>query len=160
MGVAGSGKTTVGQLLAARLNWTFLDADWLHPEANVRKMRSGLPLTDEDRWPWLNAIAERIAQMRLEGTSVVVACSALKRAYREVLIGSRRDARLVYLDGDEATLTRRLTGRTGHYMPPELLKSQLDALERPGDDERAIAVSIERSPPELAEQLLISILRA
>jgi carbohydrate kinase (thermoresistant glucokinase family) len=149
MGVAGSGKTTVGQLLAARLGWTFLDADWLHPEANVRKMRSGLPLTDEDRWPWLNAIAERIDTLRNEGSRVVVACSALRRAYRNVLVDGHGDVRLAYLEGAAATLHERLRGRDGHFMPASLLDSQFAALEAPTPDECPIIVSIEIPPAQI-----------
>src|SRR3954466_2694719 len=108
MGVAGSGKTTVGEMLAERLGWSFGDADSFHPPANVEKMRSGVPLTDEDRWPWLPAIAARIDEGRTLGLKRVVGCSALKRRYRDVLIGPRADVRLVYLQGTKALITARM----------------------------------------------------
>ena len=156
MGVAGSGKSTVGALLAERLGWEFVDGDWLHPAANVEKMRSGIPLTDEDRWPWLEAINARISQLRAEGHNVVVACSALKRAYREVLLGARPDARLVYLEGDAETIATRLSARDGHFMPPALLESQFAALEPPGRAEAPIVVPVTRSPREIVEAVVTS----
>jgi gluconokinase len=153
MGVAGCGKSTVGALLADRLGWQFVDGDWLHPAANVEKMRSGVALTDDDRWPWLEAISGRIAQICTEGESVVVACSALKRAYRDVLIGARPGARLVYLKGDAETIARRLAARDGHFMPPSLLASQYEVLEEPAADENAIVLGIDRPPRQMAESL-------
>ena len=108
MGVSGCGKSTIGALLALRLRWEFEDADWFHPASNIDKMHAGIPLTDEDRWPWLDAVAAGIDQTRRSGGHGVIACSALKRRYREVLIGSRPDVRLVYLKGDETLIARRL----------------------------------------------------
>jgi len=105
MGVSGSGKSTIGALLARRLHWDFEDADWFHPPANVEKMHKGIPLTDEDRWPWLNAIAFWIDRTRARNGHAVIACSALKRPYRNVLIGNRDDVRLVYLKGDERLIS-------------------------------------------------------
>lgn len=158
MGVAGSGKSTVAALLAGRLGWTYVDGDWLHPPANVEKMRSGTPLTDEDRWPWLGAIAARIDALRAEGKGAVVACSALRRAYREVLLAGRAGgARLVYLRGDRATVARRLGARDGHFMPPALLDSQFAALEPPGNDERPIVASIDGAPAEIVEAIVTSL---
>ena len=154
MGVSGSGKSTVGALLASRLRWEFKDADWFHPSSNVDKMHSGLPLTDDDRWPWLDAIAAWIDKTRRAGGHGVIACSALKRRYRDVLIGDRTDARLVYLKGDEALIARRIATRHEHFMPRSLLHSQFDALEEPGPDENPIIVSIEPEPREIVAWIL------
>jgi gluconokinase len=154
MGVSGSGKSTIGTLVAMRLHWEFEDADWFHPAANVEKMHSGIPLTDEDRWPWLNAIAEWIDKARVSGRHAVIACSALKRRYRDVLIGERKDVRLVYLKGDEALIARRFATRHEHFMPASLLHSQFVALEEPGADENPVTVSIEPPPREVVSQIL------
>ena len=143
MGVSGSGKTVVGEALAKRLGVPFLDGDHLHPEANVAKMASGVPLVDADRWPWLDAIG---AALKAQPNGVIVACSALKRVYRDRLnAASGRPLAFVLLDGSPATLAKRLATRKGHFMPPSLLQSQLATLERPAPDERAVTVSIE--PP-------------
>ena len=142
MGVAGSGKSTIGALLAERLGWSYVDGDWLHPAANVEKMRSGVALSDNDRWPWLAAIAARIDALQAEGQGAVVACSALKRAYRAVLLAGRPYARLAYLKGDRATVATRLGSRDGHFMPPALLESQFATLEEPQADERPIVIPI------------------
>jgi gluconokinase len=154
MGVSGSGKTTVGTLLAGRLHWEFEDADWFHPAANVDKMHNGIPLTDEDRWPWLRAIAAWIDATRRAGRHGVIACSALKRRYRDLLIGDRADVRLVYLKGDEKLIARRMATRHEHFMPPGLLRSQFDALEEPGPDENPVTVSIEMQPREIVARIL------
>ena len=154
MGVSGCGKSTVGALLALRLRWEFEDADWFHPAANIDKMHSGIPLTDEDRWPWLNAVAAWIDKTRRSGGHDVVACSALKRRYRDVLIGDRADVRLVYLKGDEALIARRIATRHEHFMPPTLLHSQFEALEEPGSDENPVVVSIEPRPREVVAQIM------
>ena len=132
MGVCGCGKTTVGEALAATLGWPFHDADNFHPAANVAKMAAGEPLTDADRWPWLDRIAEEGRAILARGEHAVIACSALKQAYRERL---RRagDVRFVFLNGDADTIAARLAARRDHYMPPSLLPSQLAALEVPGD---------------------------
>jgi len=143
MGVSGSGKTVVGEGLAARLGVPFLDGDHLHPKANVDKMASGKPLTDDDRWPWLDAIGAAIAG---HPDGVVVACSALRKVYRDRLIAAAgRRLIFILLDGSRETLAARLARRRGHFMPPSLLASQLATLERPGPGENAITVSIE--PP-------------
>ena len=149
MGVAGSGKSTVAKLLAEKLDYEYVDGDWLHPQSNVEKMRGGTPLTDEDRWPWLAAIGARVDELNAQGRGAVVACSALKRAYRAVLVGERAGARLVYLKGDCETVAARLGARDGHFMPASLLASQFATLEEPSPDERAIVVSIERTPAEI-----------
>jgi len=154
MGVSGSGKSTAGALLASRLRWEFEDADWLHPAANVEKMHHGIPLTDQDRLPWLNAVAAWIDHCRQSGERSVVACSALKRWYRDILIGDRPDVRLVYLKGDEALIARRIATRHEHFMPPSLLHSQFEALEEPGPDENAVVVSIEPRPQQIVMQIL------
>lgn len=154
MGVSGSGKTTIAALLAGRLGWAFEDGDDLHPPANVAKMHAGVPLTDEDRRPWLAAVAAWIDATRAAGGHGVVACSALKRRYREVLTGGRPDVRLVYLRGDRELIARRLRARQGHFMPASLLDSQLAALEEPGPDEDPIAASVEGSPGEIVDRIL------
>jgi gluconokinase len=154
MGVSGSGKTTVGALLADRLGWPFADGDDFHPSANIEKMHAGIPLTDRDRWPWLRAIAAWIDGHRTAGGRGVVSCSALRRAYREVLRGGRPDVRLVYLKGNIALISRRQAARHGHFMPTSLMQSQFDTLEEPGADERPIIVSVEQPPQEIVEAVL------
>jgi carbohydrate kinase (thermoresistant glucokinase family) len=152
MGVSGAGKSTVGRLIAARLDCPFRDADSFHPNANIEKMASGQPLTDQDRWPWLRAIAAWIEQHRAAGATCVVTCSALKRAYRDIVTDRQRaDVRLVCLKGDIALIDARLKARTGHFMPPALLRSQFDTLEEPRADEHAIVVSIDAAPEEIAD---------
>jgi len=154
MGVSGSGKSTIGTQLALRLRWDFEDGDWFHPARNIDKMQAGIPLTDEDRAPWLIAIADFIDRARYAGTRTVVACSALKRRYRAVIIGNRPDVRLVYLKGDMELIARRIAARHEHFMPPRLLQSQFEALEEPGPDENPIVVSIEPPPREIVTQIL------
>jgi gluconokinase len=143
MGVSGSGKSTIAAALAERLGWSFEDGDKFHPESNVAKMRAGHPLTDEDRWPWLRAIADEIERVCAAGGHVVIACSALKRAYREVLLRGRDDVRFVFLDGSQPLIADRLAHRKGHFMPPGLLDSQFKTLEPPQADERPLTVSID-----------------
>jgi gluconokinase len=132
MGVCGCGKSTIGEALAASLGWPFYDADEFHPPANVAKMAAGQPLDDSDRWPWLDRIADELRQVLARGGHAVLACSALKEAYRERL---RRagDVRFIYLKGDELTIAARLAARTHKYMPSSLLPSQLATLEEPAD---------------------------
>jgi gluconokinase len=146
MGVSGSGKTTIARGVAQREGWRLVEGDNFHPPTNVAKMHAGTPLTDEDRWPWLRAIALEIDAMRGRGESAVVACSALKRAYRDILIGARTDVVLVYLQGSRALIAERIAERRDHFMPPALLDSQFATLEEPGPDERPIVVSIAPSP--------------
>src|ERR1700682_3486169 len=143
MGVSGCGKTTVASLLADRLGWQLAGADMFHSPANIGKMRSGSALTDEDRWPWLAAIANWIDAARATGKPGIITCSALKRRYREIIVGERPDVRLVYLKGNYDLIARRLGARKHHYMPVGLLQSQFDALEEPGPDEKALVVSVE-----------------
>lgn len=145
MGVAGCGKTTVGLGIAEHLGWNFQEGDALHPAANVAKMAGGTPLDDADRWPWLAIIAQTIDGWRAQGASGVVTCSALKRRYRDILIGDRADVRLMYLRGSRALIGERLGARKGHFMPPALLDSQFAALEEPGADERPIVLDV--GPP-------------
>jgi gluconokinase len=154
MGVSGSGKSTVGKRLAQRLGWPFEDGDAFHPESNIQKMRDGVPLTDEDRAPWLDAIAAWIDRTRRSGGRGVVACSTLKRRYRDVLIDGRDDVRLVYLKGTEALIAERLAGRHGHFMPQTLLRSQFEALEEPGPGENPVVISIEPKPDEIVSHIL------
>jgi len=155
MGVSGAGKSTVGQLIAARLDCPFRDADSFHPPANIAKMKSGTPLTDADRWPWLGAIAAWIAEHRAAGTTCVVTCSALKRAYRDVVTDAQRaDVRLVYLKGDFDLIAARLAARKGHFMPVGLLQSQFATLEEPGADERPIVVDVAGSPPDIVAEII------
>lgn len=145
MGVSGCGKTTVGRLLAAALAWSYEDADDYHPPENVARMAAGVALTDDERLPWLRLLAGRITGWLAEGRPTVLGCSALRRRYRDVLVGDRPDVRLVYLRGAPGLIARRLEGRAHRYMPSSLLQSQFDALEEPGPE--AIAVDID-SPPE------------
>jgi gluconokinase len=154
MGVSGCGKSTVGEVLAHRLAWPFRDGDDFHPAANVEKMRAGIALTDQDRWPWLAAIAAWIGELRLSGRHGIVACSALKRAYRDALRDGHADVRFVHLTGGRALIASRLAARTGHYMPPSLLDSQLATLEAPAADENAVTVSIAPPPDGIAAAVL------
>jgi carbohydrate kinase (thermoresistant glucokinase family) len=151
MGVSGSGKTTIADGVAQRLGWKLLEGDKFHPPVNVEKMSHGIPLTDEDRWPWLHAIAAEIDAMRARGESAVVACSALKRAYRDILIGDRPDVVLVYLCGDKDLIAERMSARKGHFMPTTLLDSQFATLEEPGPDEHPITVSIDAPPDAIVD---------
>jgi gluconokinase len=143
MGVSGAGKTTVGRQLALRLGWSFVEGDSLHPSGNLAKMKSGEPLTDADRAPWLAAVAKVIDRWCTMGEHGVITCSALKRAYRWQIIGSREDVRLVYLAGLPDLIGERLTKRRVHFMPPSLLDSQFATLEPPGRNESPITVDID-----------------
>jgi gluconokinase len=160
MGVAGAGKTTVGEALAQRLGWRYQEGDALHPPENIAKMHSGHPLDDEDRKPWLAAVAACIDAWRREGASGVVTCSALKRAYRNAIIGGRPGVRLVYLRGERRVLAARLTGRTDHFMPPALLDSQLATLEPPSPDEHPIEVSIDMPTERIVERIVAALVPA
>jgi gluconokinase len=151
-GVSGAGKTTVGQLLARELGWRFLEADDFHPAANVEKMRNGSPLTDEDRWPWLNDLREQIKKSLDAEEDAVLACSALKRAYRDRLRVSDK-VKFVFLCGDYALVEQQLRGRRGHFMNPELLQSQFDDLEEPQPDENALKIRLGRTPQEIVEEI-------
>jgi gluconokinase len=151
-GVSGAGKTTIGKLLAKDLGWRFLEADDFHPRANIEKMRSGRPLTDEDRWPWLERLREQIGRSIAAKEKAVLACSALKRVYRERLRVSN-DVNLVFLRGDYALIEKQLRDRRGHFMSPELLKSQFADLEEPDPDEHVLTIGLGRKPQELVEEI-------
>jgi gluconokinase len=153
MGVSGSGKTTIGRALADELGWPFLDADDFHPAGNVAKMAAGTPLADADRWPWLDALAAKIAAVLAAGGHAVLACSALREAYRaRIAAGARRpdDIRFVHLEGDRATIAARLAARQHRYMPATLLDSQFATLETPVD---AIKVDVRQTIPGQVAQI-------
>ena len=154
MGVSGSGKTTVAALLAGRLGWELGDADDWHSPANVRKMHGGSPLNDEDRWPWLRSIAAWIDATRSTGQHAVLACSALKRIYRDILVGERADVRLVYLRGAEILIEQRQAARLNHYMPASLVHSQFESLEVPGEDERPLVVDVVAPAHEVVGEIV------
>ena len=157
MGVSGAGKTTIGQALAHRLGWRVQEGDDLHPPENVAKMHAGVPLDDEDRAPWLRAVAARIDQWRERSEAGVVTCSALKRGYRDVIIGERPEVRLVYLTAPPALIAERHSGRRGHFMPVSLLQSQLATLEPPGPDENALIVSVDAPVAAIVERIAASL---
>jgi gluconokinase len=151
-GVSGAGKTTVGELLAREVGWRFIEADDFHPAANIEKMRSGHPLTDEDRWPWLDCLREQIEQLLSAGKTAVLACSALKRAYRDRLrVGD--ELKFVFLRGDYALVEKQLRSRRGHFMNVALLQSQFDDLEEPQPDENVLTIQLGRTPQEIVEEI-------
>ena len=154
MGVSGSGKSTVAALLAGALGCHFQEGDDLHPRENVEKMRSGTPLTDADRLPWLRKIAEEIEGWRARGECGVLTCSALKRSYRNIIIGNRHNVVLVYLKGSRDLLHRRMAARHGHYMPIALLDSQFATLEEPTPDEHPVIVDVGDKPAEIAHEIV------
>ena len=151
MGVSGAGKTTVGQLLAAVLHAEFAEGDAYHPPENIEKMRRGIPLDDSDRWPWLQILSAQTDRWLAAGTTVVLACSALKQRYRDVLAKGRPGVRFVHLEGDKALIRLRLDRRRGHYMPAVLLDSQFAALEPPAD---AITVDVTGTPEAIVAEIL------
>lgn len=148
MGVSGCGKTTIGKLLSDRLGWPLIDADDYHPPANIEKMRSGIPLTDDDRWPWLARLNALLMDKTSRGEHVLLACSALKQKYRDRLAHGCDDLRWVYLKGSFALIESRLKARKGHYMKAGLLESQFAALEEPAD---AITVDVSSTPAATAD---------
>jgi ribose 5-phosphate isomerase A len=154
MGVSGAGKSTVARELAARLGWPFEEGDSLHPESNVAKMHAGIPLSDDDRRPWLAAAAAWIDGQRARKQPGIITCSALKRSYRRVVIGDRAEARLIYLRAGRDLLADRLAGRHGHFMPAGLLQSQIDTLEEPGPEEDPLVVDVVSPPDRLAEEII------
>ena len=154
MGVSGSGKSTIGALLAERLGWPFADADGFHPPENVAKMAAGIPLTDADRWPWLDAIAAHIGAARQAGQPVVVACSALRRAYRDRLRAGHGDLLFLHLSGAPEVIAARQAARQGHFMPPSLMASQFATLEDTVAEPDAVTVSVKASPHEVVEAAL------
>jgi gluconokinase len=151
-GVSGAGKTTIGRLLERELGWHFIEADDFHPAANIQKMRSGIPLTDGDRWPWLDHLREQIKHSLAARENAVLACSALKRAYRERLRVSR-EVKFVFLCGDYALIEEQLSQRHGHFMNPRLLRSQFADLEEPTPDEDVLTIELGRTPQELVEEI-------
>jgi carbohydrate kinase (thermoresistant glucokinase family) len=154
MGVSGCGKTTVSTLLAERLGWQYQEGDALHPPENVAKMSGGTPLTDTDRIPWLQRIAGRIDDWRRAGESGVITCSALKRTYRDIIIGNRPEVGLIHLKGTRELIGERLAARKGHFMPAALLDNQFATLQEPAAEERAITVEIGAPPTDIVEQIV------
>jgi len=154
IGVSGCGKTTVAALLAGRCGWSFEEGDALHPQSNVDKMRAGHPLTDEDRWPWLEKVASWIEGQLDAGRSGIITCSALKRSYRDILNRRGSGVVFVYLAGDKELIAARLAVRRGHFMPPSLLESQFETLEEPQADEPAVRVDIGPSPQEVVQNIV------
>jgi carbohydrate kinase (thermoresistant glucokinase family) len=154
MGVSGSGKSTIGALLAERLGWPFADADGFHPAANIAKMAAGQPLTDADRWPWLDAIAAHIEAARAAAQPVVVACSALRRTYRDRLRAGHKDLIFLHLAGEAGLIGDRQAARQGHFMPPSLMASQFATLEDPAGEADAVTVSVVASPQQVVKAAL------
>jgi gluconokinase len=154
MGVSGSGKTTVGEGIAKAMAWDYAEGDTFHSDANVAKMASGTPLTDEDRWPWLRAIGEWLSGHEASTHSAVVTCSALRRVYRDLLRDGRPDLRFCHVQADAELIKERLDHRSGHYMPPSLLPSQLATLEPLRDDEPGVVVSVAGTPEEIIHRAL------
>jgi carbohydrate kinase (thermoresistant glucokinase family) len=154
MGVSGAGKSTIARELEARLGWRFEEGDTLHPEANVAKMHAGIPLTDEDRRPWLDSVAAWIDGQRAGKQPGIITCSALKRSYRRIVIGDRPEVRLVYLRGSREVMADHLAKRSGHFMPASLLQSQIDTLEEPGPDEDPLIIDVGPPASEVAEQII------
>ena len=157
MGPTGCGKTTIGRLLARRLEWPFIDGDDFHPVANVAKMRSGIPLDDDDRRPWLLTLRQEIEDRRHAGQSAIVACSALKRSYRELLGIDQRTVQTIYLRGSFDLLQQRLADRRGHFMPPDLLRSQIDTLEVPRG---GLVVAIDDQPEAIVTRIVAALKQA
>ncbi|MDB5605294.1 MAG: gluconate kinase [Bradyrhizobium sp.] len=154
MGVSGSGKSTIADKLAERLGWSYEDGDKFHPASNVAKMSAGHPLTDEDRWPWLQAIADEIDRVCKAGERAVIACSALKRAYRDILVHGRNDVRIIYLKGTQELIANRLAARKHHFMPAGLLDSQFKSLEPPDIGENPVTVSIDASVDAIVDDIV------
>jgi gluconokinase len=151
-GVSGAGKTTIGKLLVRELGWRFIEADDFHPATNMEKMRSGQSLTDKDRWPWLERLRQQIERSLAAGQNAVLACSALKRAYRDRLRVSEA-VKFVFLRGDYGLIERQLRSRHGHFMNATLLQNQFDDLEQPQPDENVLTVELEQMPQQLVERI-------
>ena len=154
MGISGSGKTTIATALAERLGWTFAEADEFHPAANIAKMSAGTPLTDDDRWPWLQAMRDWMGGEARAGRSTVVTCSALKRSYRDLLDGAEGDVRFVHLSGDTELILERMKTRSGHFMPASLLPSQISTLEPLDDGERGLTLENTGTPDEVTTRIV------
>jgi gluconokinase len=154
MGVSGCGKSSVGQAIARQTGWPFIEGDDLHSDANRAKMASGTPLNDDDRWPWLDALADAARTIDANGGSVVIACSALKQVYRERLARAGNNVKFIHLSGDGATILKRMQARPNHYMPPGLLDSQLATLESPVNAENAYTFDITMPVEEIANQVV------
>jgi carbohydrate kinase (thermoresistant glucokinase family) len=154
MGVSGVGKTTIAKRLAKDLGWTFRDGDAFHPQANIDKMSRGEPLTDDDRGPWLEAIADWLGDCRKKGVNAIVTCSALKRRYRQILVKQRADVRIVHLHGTRELIGTRLQHRKGHFMPPSLLDSQFATLEMPDRSERVVTIDVAMPPSRCVERII------
>ena len=154
MGVSGCGKTTVAAILAGRLRWPFEEGDALHPQSNIEKMKAGHPLTDDDRAPWLESVAEWVGERLDAGENGIITCSALKRSYREVINRRGSGVVFVYLAGSRETIAARLTARHGHFMPSSLLDSQFADLEEPSSDEPQIRVDVGPAPGEIAQSIM------
>ena len=154
MGVAGSGKSTIGAALAKALDVPFVEGDDFHPPENVRRMALGIPLTDDDRAQWLRALAAQLREAKDGGTGLVMSCSALKRAYRDVLRAAAPELAFVFLKGERSLVAKRLAGRRGHFMPPSLLDSQFATLEDPTPDERVVICDIRKPPDDIVAALM------
>jgi gluconokinase len=154
MGVSGSGKTTIGAAFARALGVDFVEGDEFHPAENVRRMAAGIPLTDDDRAAWLQALAKRIRQAKQAGVGLVMSCSSLKRAYRDFLRTGAHDLQFVYLRGERSLISERVAGRRGHFMPPSLLESQFAALEEPSAAEGVWVCDIAKSPQDIVAGLV------
>lgn len=159
MGVSGSGKTTIGALVADSVSVPFVDADDLHPIENVRKMASGTPLDDEDRWPWLDIVGRRLREAEQSGEGLVMACSALRRCYRDRIRESAPAVVFLHLHGSLEVLTSRIEGRSGHFMPPALLASQVETLEALDDDEAGYLLDIGQSVDGMLQEALPALKR-
>lgn len=159
MGVAGCGKTSVGEALAGRLGWPFLEGDAFHPQINKDKMAAGTPLTDDDRWPWLDRIAAEMAALAGRGENALVGCSALKRVYRDRLRAGAATVpvRFVHLTGSLDIHRKRIRERTGHFMPASMLNSQLATLEPPGPDEGAVIIDIDQPLADMVDQVIAAL---
>lgn len=157
MGVSGSGKTTISQALAARTGFAERDGDDYHPASNIEKMKAGIPLTDDDRLPWLRAIAEAIDDYADNDMPIIIACSALKRSYRDILVHGRKDVRIVHLNGSAELIARRLSHRGGHFMPPKLLDSQIAALEPPQPGEHILTVDIAAPVERIVDSIVAAL---
>ena len=157
MGVSGCGKTTIGTNLARCLNWEYQEGDALHPQTNILKMSEGIPLNDDDRKPWIARIADWIETRCIAGRDGVISCSALKEVYRQTIRGTQTDVQFVYLRGSRELLSDRLAYRKDHFMPPNLLESQLELLEEPSIDEQAMVVTIDSTPEKIVQKICDSL---